>query len=155
MLPVLTVLLACNAGYNPVIEPAPVQAAHSEHGLVLTDLEIAGNTVTAEIADTPALRRQGLMHRPSMAEDHGMIFVYPDAQPRSFWMKNTLLPLSIAYIDQHGQIVHIADMMPMDESPVPSNQPAMYALEMPQGWFDAHQITPGMQVSGLPSASHQ
>ena len=113
-------------------------------------LDVAGTPVTAEVADTSPLRSQGLMHREGLRPDHGMVFVYPREAPRSFWMKNTLIPLSIAYIDASGRIVHMADMKPLDESPVPSRYPAMYALEMDRGWFRAHRVDVGDKVSGLP-----
>ncbi|MDP6932352.1 MAG: DUF192 domain-containing protein, partial [Myxococcota bacterium] len=71
----------------------------------------------------------------------------------SFWMKDTPLPLSIAFIDTAGRIVHIADMVPLDTSPVPSVRPAMYALEMDRGWFQAHGVYAGARVEGLPGAS--
>lgn len=162
-------LVACGAGPVASSEPAPAAApaaepsaepageslARSAAGLEQIALVVGESPVVAEVADTPPLRSQGLMNRPSMAPGHGMVFVYPDERPRSFWMKNTLLPLSIAYIDQRGVIVHMADMMPLDESPVPSMQPAMYALEMPQGWFDSHGVAVGMSVQGLPGASQE
>lgn len=154
------VLAACGAGPASSSEPVPAAAEEaslprSAAGLVQQELTVGAERVVAEVADTPALRSQGLMHRPSMTPGHGMVFVYPDERPRSFWMKNTLLPLSIAYIDKRGVIVHMADMMPLDESPVPSMQPAMYALEMPQGWFDSHGVAVGMSVQGLPAASRE
>ncbi len=116
-------------------------------------LTLGGTQVTAEIADTPKERATGLMGRVSLVPDWGMLFVYPDEQPRSFWMKNTPLPLSIAFIDAAGRIVHITDMKPLTEVPVPSVHPAMYALEMNQGWFTKHGVMIGQTIAGLPEAS--
>jgi uncharacterized protein len=121
--------------------------------LPTTTLTVGAATVTVEIADDPAERERGLMKRESLATDHGMLFVYPNERQRSFWMKDTSLPLSIAYLDAQGRIVRIADMTPFDSSPVPSGRPAMYALEVRQGWFQQHAIQVGTAVTGLPPAS--
>lgn len=136
-------LVACGAVGDSA--PAPV--------LPTIPLVVGGEAVTAEVADSPALRERGLMERRALRRDHGMIFVYPDSRPRSFWMKNTPLLLSIAFIDEGGKIVRIADMQPYDTTPVPSNAPAMYALEMTQGWFAEHGVGVGAAVTGLPGAS--
>ena len=116
-------------------------------------LTLGGTSVHAEVSDTPKERAVGLMGRVSLLPDSGMLFVYPDEQSRSFWMKNTPLPLSIAFIDTAGRIVHIADMKPLTEEPVSSVHPAMYALEMNQGWFTEHGVMIGQTVAGLPKAS--
>jgi uncharacterized protein len=118
-------------------------------------LAVGGATVAAEVADEPSERSLGLMYRESLSADAGMLFVYPDAEPRSFWMKNTKVPLSIAYLDSRGIVVHLADMTPLDLSPVPSVEPAMYALEMNQGWFSKHGVKVGDKVGGLPAASKE
>ena len=93
--------------------------------------------------------------RPALPAGGGMLFVYPDARPRSFWMKDTLLPLSIAYIDEDGRIVSIRDMQPRDEAGVPSGAPAQYALEMDQGWFAQNGVVVGAQIDGLPGAGRE
>lgn len=151
---VLVMVWGCGAGMatnEGAVDPKASSAVDES----LLRLSVAGHEVKAEVADTPSLRRQGLMHRQSLALDHGMVFVYPDEQPRSFWMKNTLLPLSIAYIDQRGVIVYVADMAPLDERPVPSVYPAMYALEVSKGWFDANGVGVGAVVVGLPGPSRE
>ncbi len=99
--------------------------------------------VRTEIADTQAEQQRGLMERTELAEDAGMLFVFPQERPRSFWMRNTLIPLSIAYIDSDGRIVDIKDMQPLDETSVPSAEPAQYALEVNQGFFEARGIEVG------------
>jgi hypothetical protein len=114
------------------------------------DIGVDGHTVTVEIADEPTERNVGLMYRSTLSADRGMLFVYPDAKDRNFWMKNTKVPLSIAYADSAGVIVHIADMTPLDTTPVPSDHPAMYALEMNQGWFAAHDVKVGDMLTNLP-----
>ena len=135
------------SGKEGAAAPAPV--------LPTVEILVDGNPVTAEVADDPDLRSHGLMERPGLRLDHGMVFVYPDEQPRSFWMKNTMLPLSIAFVDAGGRIVRLADMEPFDETPVPSLHPAMYALEMEQGWFAAHGVQLGEKVTGLPGPSRK
>ena len=104
--------------------------------------------VMAEIADTEFRRMKGLMFRESMQENRGMLFVFEHEQHLSFWMKNTYIPLSIAYIDRRGVIMEIHDMKPLDTSiTYPSKNPAKYALEVNQGWFRKHAINAGKQAS--------
>jgi len=102
--------------------------------------------VKVEIADDPAKRQRGLMERTALAENAGMLFVFNREQQLSFFMRNTLLPLSIAYIDGGGRIVDIQDMQPLDETPHPSAGPARYALEVNQGFFAARRIQVGDRV---------
>ena len=93
------------------------------------------------------------MYRTSLPVDGGMLFVYPDAAPRSFWMKNTTLPLSIAFVSADGHIVNIADMKPLDRTSTLSTGDSVYALEMVQGWFDEHRVVAGATIEGLPAPS--
>ena len=116
-------------------------------------LSVAGTSIAVEVADDPQERNLGLMYRDSLGADAGMIFVYPNAEPRNFWMKDTKIPLTIAYLDTNGVIVHLADMKPLDQTPVPSVKPAMYALEMNQGWFAKHGVAVGATITGLPAPS--
>ncbi|HEX2108785.1 MAG TPA: DUF192 domain-containing protein [Rubrobacteraceae bacterium] len=102
--------------------------------------------VQVEIADTAAERQTGLSGRPTLAEDAGMLFVFDQEQPLSFWMKDTLIPLSIAYISTEGRIVDIQDMQPLDETPHPSAEPAQYALEVNQGFFAERGVAVGDMV---------
>jgi uncharacterized membrane protein (UPF0127 family) len=113
-------------------------------------LTIGKNRLVAEVAATPDERSTGLMHRFSLKPDHGMIFVFERAEPQGFWMKNTFIPLSIAFIDSDGRIVNIDDMAPQDEHTHWSSGPAQYALEMRKGWFAEHRIAAGDRVEGLP-----
>ena len=112
---------------------------------VMTITNSAGERVEVpvEIAATDAERERGLMGRTALAEDAGMLFVFDQEQQLSFWMKDTLIPLSIAYIDGGGRIVDIQDMQPLDETPHPSAEPAKYALEVNQGFFAARGIQVG------------
>jgi uncharacterized membrane protein (UPF0127 family) len=108
-------------------------------------------SVKAEIARTPAQREQGLMHRKELKDGHGMLFVFERDQVLSFWMKNTLIPLSIAYIAHDGRIIEIHDMEPGNLTPVQSSRSARYALEVPQGWFGRAGVVPGdrLDTSGI------
>ncbi|MEP7085636.1 MAG: DUF192 domain-containing protein [Betaproteobacteria bacterium] len=115
-------------------------------------LRINGHKLTAEIADTTATRMTGLMHRFSLKPDHGMLFVFRQPESQAFWMKNTFVALSIAYIDDKGRIVNIEDMAPQTEDTHPSSGPAMYALEMKKGWFNERSIGAGAMVEGLAKA---
>jgi uncharacterized membrane protein (UPF0127 family) len=99
--------------------------------------------VMAEIASTPGQREQGLMYRKELKDGNGMLFVFDRDEMLSFWMKNTLVPLSIAYIAYDGRILEIHDMQSGDLTPVRSGRSARYALEVPQGWFDRAGIVPG------------
>lgn len=131
--------------------PGPTQA----QGAVLptVELDIGPVRVSAELAATPASRQQGLMGRQNLLADHGMLFVFPVETTTCFWMRNTPLPLSIAFIDSEGRIVNIANMQPMTETSHCPQSPVLYALEMQQGWFSDNGIKPGAQVQGLPSAT--
>lgn len=126
-----------------------VQAAGTgEPEATVTILNSAGESVPVrvEIANTPAKRERGLMERTALPEDAGMLFIFLQEQPLSFWMKNTLIPLSIAYIDSQGRIVDIQDMQPLDETPHPSAAPAQYALEVNQGFFAQRGIEVGNKL---------
>ena len=125
---------------------------HAQSPLPEIPLSITGHKLTAEVAANDNARMTGLMHRRMMPENRGMLFVFAFAQPQSFWMMNTYLPLSIAYIDEHGVIVNITDMKPLTTDPHPSAKPAKYALEMNQGWFAKHGIKAGAHVEGLKDA---
>lgn len=106
--------------------------------------------VQAEVARTPLQQQIGMMHRKTMAEHEGMLFVYEQPSVHCFWMRNTLLPLSIAFIDDEGRIVNLADMKPLDESSHCSSKPVRFALEMNQGWFARRGLSAGSRLKGEP-----
>jgi len=119
-------------------------------------LTLGGKTLTIEIADTPAERARGLMFRKSMPEDHGMLFIFPYDQQLAFWMKNTLIPLSVAYISADGEIREIYHMSPESLEAIQSDHSVRYALEANQGLFARWGVKPGDSVTlppGLPKAS--
>jgi uncharacterized membrane protein (UPF0127 family) len=98
-----------------------------------------------EIADTPEKRTTGLMHRTELAENSGMLFIFTQ-RGRGFYMKDTLIPLSVAFISECGEIVHIADMQPQTLTLHNTDKPYKYGLEVNQGWFASHNISPGATV---------
>jgi uncharacterized membrane protein (UPF0127 family) len=109
------------------------------------------HVIQAEVADTPGERMLGLMNRDSLAPNSGMLFVFEEAGVHCFWMRNTRIPLSIAFIDDDGAIVNIADMEPFDEANnhCPA-RPVRYALEMTQGWFAKRGIREGTRLRAAP-----
>ena len=106
-------------------------------------LSVAGQQFDVELAVTPEQRREGLMYRDRLGEREGMLFVFDQEQLLTFWMRDTPLPLSIAFIDARGVIVHITDMVPFSEVPVSSQFPARFALEVNQGAFERAGVAVG------------
>jgi uncharacterized membrane protein (UPF0127 family) len=102
--------------------------------------------ITVEIAGTEEKRAKGLMYRKKLPDGEGMIFIFERDQQLSFWMKNTLIPLSIAFITSDGRIIEIKDMQPHDLNSVQSSRSARYALETPQGWFTRVGIKSGDRI---------
>ena len=107
---------------------------------------INGRRVTLEIASDPQSRANGLMFRDSLDRDSGMLFVFPEPRNVSFWMKNTYIPLDIAFIDENERIVKTARMEPLSEERVASGVPVLYALEVNAGFFRKHGIGEGDEV---------
>jgi uncharacterized membrane protein (UPF0127 family) len=126
-----------------------LSAEASAAGLPTVTLEVKNHRIVAEVAATEAQRAQGLMNRFSLAPDHGMVFVFPGPQGIAMWMKNTHIPLSVAFIDAEGRILNIADMHARSEDLHASHGLALYALEMRQGWFKERGLGPGEIVKGL------
>ncbi len=129
-------------------EPVKELKGRPQPTLPTVKLHVGSLEITAEIARTGKQIETGMMWRTNMHEMSGMIFVFPDAGPRSFWMKNCPLPLSCAYIDSEGAILELHDMKPFDESSIPSRSDRVqYVLEMNRGWFDRHGVRPGMLIT--------
>ena len=119
------------------------------------EIVIDSTPIIVEIADTPFLRNKGLMFRQSIPENSGMLFSFPDNSQRSFWMKNTDVPLSIAFIDQDGFIDSIERMKPHCLENTYSMRATPYALEMNEGWFQRNGFTRGTRVLNLPERANQ
>ena len=104
--------------------------------------------ITAQVASTPAQRTIGLMFRKEMPQPEGMLFVFDQPGMQCFWMKNTLIPLTAAFVADDGEIVNLADMKPQSEAPHCSTKPVRYVLEMNQGWFAKKGIKAGAKLTG-------
>jgi uncharacterized membrane protein (UPF0127 family) len=117
--------------------------------LSAVQLSAGMHLIRAEVADSMGSRMEGLMHRTSMPEGSGMVFVFEENAIHCMWMKNTLIPLSVAFVDPAGAIINIADMQPHSEQSHCAARPARYALEMNKGWFAQRGIKPGTRLRGL------
>lgn len=110
------------------------------------DVNVKGIVLSVEYADTQALRNKGLMHRKSLCKDCGMLFKFETSRMASMWMKNTFIPLDVAFITENGVITDIKAMTPHDLSPVGSSEKVKFALEMNQGWFKENGVAEGDKV---------
>ncbi|MDR2500524.1 MAG: DUF192 domain-containing protein [Treponema sp.] len=131
---------------EPAKAPPPEINAPGSLEILAITIETARGAVIplkVEAARTQAERNRGLMRRPSLAAGEGMLFVFDRDQVLHFWMKNTVIPLSIAFISSAGEVLEIRDMAPLDLTGVTSSRSARYALEVPQGWFSQAGIAPG------------
>ena len=128
---------------------APKIGAAKKHILMLN---AGGQSIKAEVAADDATRQQGLMFRTSMGKNDGMLFVFPELGYHAMWMRNTLIPLSVAYMDQAGKILSIHEMQPQTETPHQAAGPARYALEMNAAWFTSHKVRVGDTIKGLEKA---
>lgn len=106
--------------------------------------------IDAQVAASPQERQTGLMHRKDMPQHEGMLFVFEQPAQQCFWMKNTLLPLTAAFVDDDGTIVNLADMKPQTLDSHCSAKPVRYVLEMNQGWFAKKNIKAGAKLTGAP-----
>ena len=143
----MKLLTACSFAMAMALSGSP-----SAEDLPTVQLSIKGHPLVAETATTTSTRTVGLMYRFSLKPDHGMLFVFDAPQPLAFWMKNTFVPLSIAFIGIDGRILNIEDMAPQTETTHPSQGLALHALEMKKGWFSQHAIVAGDRVEGLERA---
>ncbi len=115
-------------------------------------LSAGTGNLEVEVASNKAQRSLGLMNRASMPESRGMLFVYPAPAYFCMWMKNTKIPLSVAFIDAQGQVINIEDMAPQTETNHCTQRNATYALEANRGWFAKHGVVAGSQIIGLEKA---
>jgi len=138
---------------TPSTPPAPStrSAELDEYGFHTTQIRIGNETLDVELAETAQQHAKGLRFRQTLAENDGMLFVFPAPQRVSFWMKDASIPLSIAFIQSDGKIIQIRPMQPYDETPVPSlSDSVTYALLVNQGWFERHGISAGTIIEDLP-----
>jgi uncharacterized membrane protein (UPF0127 family) len=130
--------ISLSAAYGQTNPPLPIKR-----------LNAGMHVIQAEVASTPETRSTGLMHRKTLAPNHGMLFVFDQANVQCFWMRNTFIHLSIAFLLDDGTIVNIADMKPQSDDSHCSSKPVRLALEMEQGWFATRAMTPGKKILGL------
>ena len=132
----------------------PMQPLRAQDGpqprLPTIELTAGMHVIRAELAIAPVQQATGMMFRTEMTGNEGMLFVNEDASPRCFWMRNTLIPLTIAFLADDGTIVNLADMQPRSETSHCSAQPVRYALEMRQGWFAKRGLQAGSRLRGKP-----
>ncbi|MDP2821431.1 MAG: DUF192 domain-containing protein [Sulfuritalea sp.] len=121
--------------------------------LPLLELFAGMHRIEAEVAATPESRQTGMMLRTVMASQRGMLFVFSEAANQCMWMRNTLLPLSVAFLDEKGRIINVEDMQPKTDASHCSTMPARYALEMNLGWFRSRGLGAGFSITGIEKAS--
>jgi uncharacterized membrane protein (UPF0127 family) len=117
--------------------------------LPVVELRAGMHLIRAEVAADYSTRGRGLMFRKSLAPNGGMLFIFDAAAIHCMWMKNTYIPLSVAFVDAQGAIINIADMQPHSEQSHCAARPALYALEMTQGWFAERGVKAGIKLGGL------
>lgn len=120
--------------------------------LPLVELFAGMHRIEAEVAATPESRQIGMMQRTVMPSQRGMLFVFPEVVRHCMWMRNTLLPLSVAFLDQNGRIINVEDMQPKTEDNHCARKPARYALEMNLGWFKSRGLGAGFAITGIEKA---
>ena len=141
-------VLASLAALSP---PAFAQEGPQLH-LRRVELTAGMHRIDAQVAQSPQERQTGLMHRKEMPVHEGMLFIFEQPATQCFWMKNTLLPLTAAFVADDGTIVNLADMKPQALDSHCSTQPVRYVLEMNQGWFAKRSIKAGFRLQGAPFA---
>jgi len=134
---------ACSMAFAQQVPQPKLPTIDLQSGMYLIKAEVAGNYAT---------RMVGMMMREKMASNEGMLFLFPEKEKQCMWMKNTLLPLSVAFIDENGVILNIEDMKPQTEDSHCSVKPSPYALEMNLGWFKQKGVKAGSKILGIEKA---
>ena len=124
----------------------------AQNAMPTLQLSAGFHRIEAEVAANDRNRQVGLMNRKAMPSQHGMLFVFAENNTHCMWMRNTLLPLSVAFLNEEGKIINIEDMQPQTEDNHCAKVPARYALEMNLGWFAQRGINPGMKLGGIDKA---
>ena len=124
----------------------------AQYAMPRTELSAGMHRIEAEVAATPEHRATGLMRRNEMAQNHGMLFVFTNEARHCMWMRNTFLPLSVAFLDREGKIINIEDMQPQSEKNHCAAADARYALEMNVGWFKSRGFAKGTRIVGVERA---
>ena len=131
--------VACLAHADTRVKPLPT-----------TSIKVGAHSLRVEVAKTDPDRAQGLMYRKQLGANDGMLFIFDEPGYHSMWMRNTLIPLSVAFVDRDGTILNILDMEPQTETTHQSAGPSIYAIETNKGWFAAKKLKAGDKVTGLP-----
>jgi|SRR5688572_4846857 len=129
--------------------------AGADASLRTAQIRVGPHPLKVEIVETDPQREKGLMFREKLGRDDGMLFIYDEPAYHSMWMKNTLIPLSVAFLDRNGVILNIEDMAPQTLDTHMSAGPASYSIETNKGWFAQKGVKPGDKVTGLPSKRAQ
>jgi uncharacterized membrane protein (UPF0127 family) len=129
---------------------APPALGQAKAALPVTGIKVGGHALRVEIVSTPERRAKGLMFREKLAKNDGMLFIFDEPGYHAMWMMNTLIPLSVAFVDGEGRILNIQDMEPKTLDSHAAAGPARYAIETNQGWFAERGIKAGEKVTGLP-----
>lgn len=127
-------------------------AVWAQNAMPLMELSAGMHRIEAEVAANQQNRMVGLMNRKAMAPQRGMLFVFPQENTHCMWMRNTFIPLSVAFVDADGYIINIENMQPQTEDNHCAKVPARYALEMNLGWFAQRGISPGAKLKGIDKA---
>ena len=133
-----------------LVHPQAAQAQNAPQSLPTVSINAGIHVIKAMVARSPDERSTGLMYRTEMGNNEGMLFVFEDPAQQCFWMKNTLLPLSAAFVADDGTVVNIEDMKPQTLDSHCSTKPVRFVLEMNQGWFAKRGIKAGSKLSGVP-----
>ncbi|MGS0740481.1 DUF192 domain-containing protein [Glaciimonas sp. GG7] len=145
-LSLVVIAFACLGNLGIINNAAAQEVQH----FPIISLNAGIHLIKAEVASTEAQREQGLMFRRQMASNDGMVFIFDAPAGVCMWMKNTLIPLSVAFLDQNGTIINIEEMKAQTLDSHCADRAAFYALEMNQNWFEQRHLKPGMMISGLP-----
>jgi uncharacterized protein len=140
--------LALVAALAVFATPARAQQTPTEFRVIKLSAGI--HVIQAEVALEPAERERGLMFRKALGPNQGMVFLFDAPAAQCMWMRNTLIPLSVAFIDREGRVINVEEMAAQTDDNHCAGRPALYALEMGPGWFAKHGIGVGARISGLP-----
>ncbi len=140
----------CIAALTVALVGTTVQAQDAPQQLPTIRLSTGMHVLQVQVAQTPEQQQTGLMFRKTMGTNEGMLFVFDEPRQQCFWMKNTLLPLSVAFIDDSGRVANIDDMKPQTLDSHCSTRPVRFVLEMNVGWFDKRGIKAGSKFVGEP-----
>lgn len=131
---------------------APWSMTAAQSTLPTIQLHVGSHSIEAEVAATSVTRDNGLMNRPLLPANRGMLFVFPKERTYCMWMRNTTIPLSVAFVDSRGEIINIAEMPPNTDDYYCSDKPVQYALEMNYDWFRKKKVMPGTRIRDIHKA---